>query len=228
MPSFAVILPAAGSASRFGSNKLTEQLAGKPVLLHSLRAFTRRDDVSHIVVPTNDFAAISESLGASSSIFTDKRVEFCPGGTCRAESVRKGLQQLPDSVEWVAIHDAARPLVSQNLIDEVLSAAQEHGAAVAALPVQLTIKQAIGPLPARVEKTLPRHELFAMQTPQVMRRAALLRAFENCPIPLEQVTDDVQLLELAGEEVWLVNGDEKNLKVTTPVDLKIAELMFRT
>ena len=94
------------------------------------------------------------------------------------------------------------------------------------MPVSLTIKQADGPLPARVQRTLPRASLWAMQTPQVMRRADLLRAFETCPLPLEQVTDDVQLLELAGQPVWLVEGDERNLKVTTRMDLRVAEMVL--
>jgi 2-C-methyl-D-erythritol 4-phosphate cytidylyltransferase len=88
--------------------------------------------------------------------------------------------------------------------------------------VHLTIKQADGPLPARVQRTIPRHTLWAMQTPQIMRRADLLAAFSSCPIPLEQVTDDVQLLELAGQEVWLVAGEERNLKITTPMDMQVA------
>ena len=117
--------------------------------------------------------------------------------------------------------------MSQELIDRTLAAAVEHGAAVPALPVKLTIKQATGPLPAQVERTVPRDTLWAMQTPQVMRRAALLDAFERCPIPLDQVTDDVQLLELPGDDVWLVPGDERNLKITTPMDLKLAELLIR-
>ncbi|CAN5585760.1 2-C-methyl-D-erythritol 4-phosphate cytidylyltransferase [soil metagenome] len=230
MPNFAVILPAGGSSNRFGAgaNKLTQLLSAKPVLAHSLRAFTRREDVSHIVVPTNDFAALSDALTEhASTLLVDPRLEFCPGGACRAASVLKGLQQLPDSVEWVAVHDAARPLVSQYLIDETLAAAVEHGVAVAALPAHLTIKQAVGPLPARVARTLPRQELWAMQTPQIMRRTDLLAAFDRCPIPLDQITDDAQLLELAGKEVWLVAGDEKNIKITTPMDLKIAEMLLR-
>src|SRR4051794_476297 len=112
MPSFAVILPAAGSGSRFGGNKLIESLAAKPVIWHALRAFTRRDDVSYIVVPTQNYAQLHESISAAgTTLLTDLRLNFCPGGANRAESVRLGLAQLPDDVEWVAIHDAARPLV---------------------------------------------------------------------------------------------------------------------
>lgn len=229
MTTFAVILPAGGSSNRFGSNKLTELLLGKPVIAHSLRAFTRRNDVTHIIVPTNNFAELSDALTAqASSLLVDARLEFCPGGSNRAESVMKGLHKLPASVEWVAIHDAARPLVSQSTIDDALLAAIAHGAAVAALPVHLTIKQATGPLPAKVERTVPRAQLFAMQTPQIMRRADLLEAFERCPIPLDQITDDAQLLELIRKDVWLVTGDERNIKITTPIDLKIAELLMRS
>jgi 2-C-methyl-D-erythritol 4-phosphate cytidylyltransferase len=114
-------------------------------------------------------------------------------------------------------------MVSQGLIDRVFAAAREYGAAVPALPVHLTIKQATGPLPARVERTVPRATLWAMQTPQVMRRTDLLAAYEQCPIPLEQVTDDVQLLEMIGREVWLVEGEQRNVKVTTEQDLWLAE-----
>ena len=127
----------------------------------------------------------------------------------------------------IAVHDAARPLVSQGLIGRVLSAAFEHGAAAAALPVHLTIKQAIGPLPAPVQRTLPRHQLWAMQTPQIMRQSDLLEAFDACPIPLSEVTDDVQLLELAGKPVWLVEGEERNLKITTAMDLQMAESLVK-
>ena len=125
----------------------------------------------------------------------------CPGGSCRAASVLSALKHVPGNIDWVAVHDAARPLVSQALIARTIEAAKEHGAAVPAMPVSLTIKQGIGPLPAQVVRTVPRHELWAMQTPQIARLADLLEAFERCPIPLYQVPDDVQLRELQGKEV---------------------------
>jgi len=115
-------------------------------------------------------------------------------------------------------------LVSQALIDRTFAASIAHGAAVPALPVSLTIKQAAGPLPAKVVRTIPRHDLWAMQTPQTMRRADLQAAFESCPLRLSEITDDAQLLELAGKEVWLVMGEERNLKITTPADRRIAEM----
>jgi 2-C-methyl-D-erythritol 4-phosphate cytidylyltransferase len=214
MPTFAAILPAAGSSSRFGRNKLTEVLAGQTVLWRSVQAFAARRDVAVVVVagPTHVDAA---------------KVRNVPGGSCRAETVRNALAAVPSEVEWVAIHDAARPLVSQSLIDRVVSAAVEHGAAAPATPVTLTIKQSRGPLPAPVLRTIPRDELWAMQTPQVMRRADLVDAFARCPIPLDQVTDDVQLLEMADRPVWLVEGEESNLKMTRPVDLTMAEMILR-
>jgi 2-C-methyl-D-erythritol 4-phosphate cytidylyltransferase len=192
-------------------------------------AFLNRDDVSHVIVATNDFAATHVALTAapsSEAILANPKLNICGGGAHRALSVRSALGHVPADVEWIAVHDAARPLISSELIDRTFSAAVEHGAAVPALAVHLTVKQAVGPLPAKVTRTLPRHELWAMQTPQVMRRADLLAAFASCPLPLEQVTDDVQLLELAGKEVWLVEGEERNLKITTAADMRLAELFL--
>jgi 2-C-methyl-D-erythritol 4-phosphate cytidylyltransferase len=227
MDAFAIILPAAGRSIRFGGNrgKLLEILAGEPVLRHSVRAFLRRSDVGQLIIaaPTDDVSMLSDALGAEAR---DPRIHFCRGGGCRAESVRNALREVLPELGWVAVHDAARPLVSQEVIDRTFAAAREHGAAVPAMPVALTIKEAAGPLPARVERTVPRHTLWAMQTPQVMRRDDLLAAFNSCPLPLEQVTDDAQLLELVGREVWLVAGEEQNLKITTPMDLKIAEIVL--
>ncbi len=159
-------------------------------------------------------------------LLDDPRIRLCAGGNSRAASVYSGLRTVPDGIEWVAVHDAARPLVSQELIDRTLAAAEAHGAAVPALPVQLTIKQADGPLPARVQRTVARSALWAMQTPQVMNRAELLSAFAACPLPLEAVTDDAQVLELSGRNVWLVAGEERNLKITTALDLRIAEMLL--
>lgn len=219
MPELAVILPAGGSSRRFGGgrNKLLESMGDQTVLGHSLQAFADRADVSQVIV------AVSPGFPP---LADHGKLLSCRGGPSRAHSVLNALRRVPEDIKWVAIHDAARPLVSQSLIDRTFAAAREHGAAVPALPVALTIKQATGPLPAAVQRTVPRHELWAMQTPQIMSRAALLKAYETCPLPLEQITDDAQLLELAGQEVWLVGGEERNLKITTALDLEIARLVL--
>jgi 2-C-methyl-D-erythritol 4-phosphate cytidylyltransferase len=221
MPSLAVIIPAAGSSTRYGGprNKLLEPLRGTPVLARTVAAFLAHPDVGRIIVPTS-------LPGLRSILPDDPRLHLCPGGPSRAHSVRAGLAHIPETIDYVAVHDGARPLVSRELIDLTLGAAIEHGAAVPALPVALTIKSARGPLPAKVERTVPRQNLWAMQTPQIMRRRALAAAFETCPLPLDQVTDDVQLIELAGGDVYLIPGDERNLKITTPLDLHLATLLL--
>lgn len=221
MSSFALILPAAGKSTRYGPrSKLLEPLAGSTVIARALRPFLQHPQLAKVVIPCADPCAIEAALDHP----LDQRIEFCAGGKVRAQSVLAALRQVPSDIDWIAVHDAARPLISTDLIEATLSVARQHGAAVPALQVSLTIKQATGPLPARVERTVPRHALWAMQTPQIMRRAELLDAFNRCPLPLDQITDDVQLLELLGKEVWLVAGNERNLKITTAMDLRVAEI----
>lgn len=220
MPDFAVILPAAGSSTRYGAgrSKLLEDLGGQSVLARSLIAFLQRPDVVLVVIATQAELPLPE----------DKRIRRCPGGNCRARSVQNALELVPPQIEWVAVHDAARPLISQELIDRTLAEACVHGAAAPAMPVELTVRQAQGPLPAMARGLVPRHELWTMQTPQVARRADLLAGFAACPVPLEQITDDLQLLELSGRSVRLVPGEARNLKITTPPDLALARWMLRT
>lgn len=229
MPRFAVILPAAGTSTRFGagSNKLFAPLHDDvPVIAVALAAFLRRSDVEAVVVAMVAGPARAESSASLRHTLNDPRVRLCEGGPSRAESVRNALREVPAGVEWVAVHDAARPLVSNTLIDRTLDAAGRYGAAVPALPVVPTIKQADGPLPAKVQRTVPRHTLWGVQTPQVVRRAALELAYARCPLPLHRVTDEAQLLELSGQDVWLVAGEERNLKITTPDDLRVARGYF--
>jgi 2-C-methyl-D-erythritol 4-phosphate cytidylyltransferase len=211
MPPLAVILPAAGASSRFGKDKLATMLAGRSVLERSVDLFRKRPDVAQIIV-----------VGRR---VDDPTIDFAAGGACRAESVRNALAAVRSDIEWVAIHDAARPLASQDLIDRTLAAAHAHGAAGPAMAVHLTIKQVSTPPPSKIDRTVPRAHLYAMQTPQIARRQDLVAAFEKCPIPLEQITDDLQLLELAGIDAWIVEGEDRNIKITTPLDLKLAELL---
>ncbi|MDP9172510.1 MAG: 2-C-methyl-D-erythritol 4-phosphate cytidylyltransferase [Planctomycetota bacterium] len=225
----AVILPAAGSSTRFGAvaSKLFQLLCGEPVLNWTVRAFAGRADVRQIIIPTHEPDEVRGCLAKLGDAERHK-IKLCDGGTCRAGSVREGALASSADIPWLAVHDAARPLTSQGLIDRTFTAALKHGAAAAALAVHLTIKEAVGPLPAQVCRTVPRDQLWAMQTPQIMGRGDLLEAFAACPIPLEKVTDDVQLLELAGKPVWLVTGEDRNLKITTPLDLQVAEMIQRS
>lgn len=223
MANFALILPAAGKSTRFGGSrsKLLELLDGLPVIARSLSPFLARPDLAQVIIPCGD------PDGLATAVPKDDRITFCRGGATRAHSVLAALERVSREIEWVAVHDAARPLVSAGLIEQTLAAARQYGSAVPALPAALTIKQATGPLPAQVERTLLRDALWAMQTPQIMPRVDLLDAFAKCPIPLDQVTDDVQLLELIGKPVWLIPGEEKNLKVTTAIDMVIASHWLR-
>jgi 2-C-methyl-D-erythritol 4-phosphate cytidylyltransferase len=255
MSKFAVILPAAGSSTRFGGtqSKLVAELAGLPVIARAVLAFAQRGDTHQILiavphdplaravpgkqnlsrlddpVPSGRANEIWEALSRDATVKNrlGGQISLVPGGTNRAESVRAALRSVAKDVEFVAIHDAARPIVSQDLIDRTLAAAIEYGAAAPALPVGLTIKQATAPLPAKVQRTIPRDQLFAMQTPQIIRRDWLEAAYEKCVYPLEQITDDLQLLELTGHQAWLVPGEPSNIKITTPMDLRIAEAMMR-
>src|SRR5687767_2224171 len=161
MPSIAVIIPAAGSSSRFGGgrNKLLEPLVGGAVIARTVGTFLARTDVVRIVIPTGMEGELRGILPG------DSRIRYCAGGQTRAHSVFNALRQVGAEAEWVAVHDGARPLVSQALIDRTLATAMKHGAAaVPALAVSLTIKEAsaAGPLPAKVERTVPRERLWAM------------------------------------------------------------------
>jgi 2-C-methyl-D-erythritol 4-phosphate cytidylyltransferase len=221
---FSVIFPAGGGSTRFGADKLSADLAGVTVIARAVALFAERPDVSELIVATLRRAELVPLLAAVPG--AEGKLRWCPAGDCRAATVRHGVEAVTG--DWVAVHDAARPLTPADCIDRVFAAALVDGAAAPALPVKLTIKQAVGPLPARVIRTLPRHELFEMQTPQAMRRADLLEAYASVRLPLDQITDDVQLLELAGRPITLVEGDDRNLKITTLADLELALQLLRT
>ena len=129
MPDVAIILPAAGTSARFGADrdKLLETLDGESVIVRSVNVFLQRRDVVQVIIPTRRPDLLAPELPR------DPRLNFCLGGACRAESVRSGLKMVHDELQWVAVHDAARPLVSQQLIDRTLAAAAEHGSAVPGL-----------------------------------------------------------------------------------------------
>ena len=215
------VIVAAGSASRMrGTDKILEPLAGEPVILRTVKVFQDCDAIREIVIVTSP-----ERIGPVSELCRglSKVIAVVAGGDSRQKSVQLGLNALSDKAKLAAIHDGARPLVTWQLIDRVVRAANSYGAAAPAIAVKDTIKTVQGGI---VKDTPDRSNLRAVQTPQVfdfdLIRGALKKAFEDGAA----VTDDCSAVERLGMSVKIVEGDERNLKITTPLDLKIANLFL--
>ena len=215
------VIVAAGNASRMGGiDKVMAPLGGEPMLLRTVRTFQNCDAISEIVVVTRP-DLLTRVMGLCKNF--DKVTAVVAGGENRQQSVTNGLNALSGRVKLAAIHDGARPLITPLVIDRTVRAANSYGAAVPAVPVKDTTKVVQGGV---VSHTVERSTLRAVQTPQVfdfdLLRGALKKARQN---GLE-ITDDCSAVEYLGFTVKVVEGDEKNLKVTTPMDLKIAELLL--
>ena len=212
------VVPAAGSSTRMeGQDKLLLPLEEQPVLLHTLRALELCPYLAEIIVVTReDLIVPIGQLCRDAGLSKIRKVIV--GGATRTHSVLAGLGELSSGAELVAIHDGARPLVSQELLETVILRAAECGAAAPAVPVKDTIKRARDGL---VEATLERSELFAVQTPQVFQ-VDLIKALEDGAA----LTDDCGAVERLGIGVSLTQGDYCNLKITTPEDLAVAEALF--
>ena len=215
------VIVAAGSATRMGGiDKVMAQLGGEPMIRRTVRAFQDCDAVSEIVVVTReDLILPITSLCA----YMPKVIAVVAGGKSRQESVHLGLNALSGKVRLAAIHDGARPLVTWQVIDRVIRAANTYGAAAPAIPVKDTIKVVQGGV---VKQTPDRATLFAVQTPQVFDFDLLRGALKKAQTEKAQLTDDCSAVERMGMAVKIVEGDERNIKVTTPLDLKIAELLL--
>ena len=215
------VIVAAGSASRMGGiDKIMEPLDGQPLVMHSVRTFQDCDAIKEIVVVTRqDLVLPIMSLCAD----LPKVKAVVAGGKDRPESVSAGLNALSDKVKLAAIHDGARPLITWQVIDRAVRAANTYGAAAPAIPVKDTIKVAMGGV---VKETPERKHLFAVQTPQVFDLALLRGALKKAKDDGAEITDDCSAVERMGMSVKLVEGDERNLKVTTPIDLKVAKLFL--
>jgi 2-C-methyl-D-erythritol 4-phosphate cytidylyltransferase len=222
MPRFAVILPAAGRSSRFGSaeKKVFASLDGRAVWLRSAELFVGRPDVCQCIVVT-----AAEDRKRFAAALADGRIRLADGGAERFESVANALALTTAEAEFIAVHDAARPCLTPVLIDAVFARAAETGAAMLAVPVADTIKRDDGG--GRVRATVPREGLWLAQTPQVFRRDWLLDAYARRTALGAGVTDDAQLVEAAGYHVHLVPGSGANLKITTREDLDLAEAVLR-
>ncbi len=202
-----------------GIDKVFALLGGKPALAHVLDAFNGCGKVNHIVVVVSE-----NNLERCRRLIAErnwsKPIEVCAGGKRRQDSVAAGLGQL--DCDWVVVHDGARPLVTKKLIESGLKAAQESGAAVAAVPVTDTIKTAGDNM--FVHQTPPRRNLWAVQTPQVFRTDIIARAYEQAK---DEVTDDASLVEGLGQRVKLYMGAYDNIKITSPHDLALAEVLLK-
>lgn len=215
------IITAAGSSSRMGLSqpKPLLNIGGKPLLAHTLSAFAKLSFEKIIVTAPaqylQDFAVITDKF---------PNVDIISGGATRAASIYNGLKLLPQE-GIVLVHDGARPFITPDLLTRVISAAQKDGAAIPVIPVTDTIKQIDDN--GFVTATLPRHQLCRVQTPQGFSLDILQKAYQSSLSLLEDplsVTDDASLVEKIGIRIATVSGDEKNIKITTPEDLRIAEI----
>lgn len=221
MAKFAVILPAAGKSSRFTLQKRKKtfvDLKGRAVWLRAAEHFVNRDDVVQtlIVVSPEDIEWFKEKFAPNMAFMN---IEIVAGGAERADSVRNALARVRPEADYVAVHDAARPLIVAEWVDKVFRAAEQTGAAILASRVTSTLKRARPD--NTIETTVPRDALWAAQTPQVFRRQLLLDAYarQGALHP----TDEAQLVEQFGHPVTLVECSPVNFKITTYDDFRLAE-----
>ena len=218
------IVVAAGNATRMGRDKQMIPLLGVPVLVRSLHAFDLCPAIRHIVVVAKE-SAIDAVRQLCRQYEIDKLTRIVPGGDTRQESVLNGIEACPEDTEYYAIHDGARPLVTQSCIRAAIRGAVRYGAAAAGMHVKDTIKR-IG-AGGKVLKTPERDGLVAVQTPQVFRRELYHEAVRRAAGQGWQVTDDCALCERAGFEVYITEGCYSNIKIPTVEDVAIAEALLR-
>jgi len=227
MARFAVILPAAGKSERFRDKekKVFANLDGRAVWLRSAELFVTRDDVCQciIVIAPEDVETFKRRYGANLAFMNIQIVE---GGKQRLDSVANALAKVKEDDEFVAIHDAARPCLTREMIDGVFAKAAKEGAALLAVPIGDTIKRSQGV--DIVKETVARDNLWLAQTPQVFRREWLLAAYAGRGKLGPNLTDDSQLVEAAGHPAHLVLGSTTNIKMTTKEDLFLAEAILKS
>lgn len=240
-----VIIPAAGRSTRFGElDKLFQDLGGRPLLVRTVELFTKRDEVGSIIVgaPPDSLDQFQDRFGATLGFLGASIV--VGGRTDRWETVRNALAEVPEDATHIAVHDAARPGVSRELLDRLLEVAHSRPAVVPGLRIASTIKRVsseseivgaaeedaianavfgdVGQVSIevrRVVETVPRDDLVVVQTPQIFDADLLRRAYQQDD--LQGATDDAALVERLGEEVSIVEGEPNNFKITTPADLKL-------
>ena len=224
MPKFAVILPAAGKSSRFRDQHYKKPfvpLDGRPVWLHAAEKFTGRSDVKQtlLVIAAEDREAFQAKMGANVALLG---IELVEGGRERQDSVAAALARVNADIDYVAVHDAARPCLAEDWIDAVFAAAVKSGAAILAAPISGTVKRVKD---QTIVETLSREGLWEAQTPQVFRRQLLIDAYARRAG--EPATDDAQLVERLGEKITIVPGSPMNLKITSKEDLRLASAVLK-
>jgi 2-C-methyl-D-erythritol 4-phosphate cytidylyltransferase len=240
-----VIIPAAGLGTRMApmpvgakgkqkksapSKQFTE-LGGTPILIHTLRKFAAVDAVNEIWIAlrASELAGFRARLESEAKDVLKKKVEFVVGGEHRQQSVESALNAVAAAADdIVLVHDAVRPLVTREIIQEVIDAAKKSGAAIAGLPAVDTVKQvertAEGAL---IKATLPRAGIVMAQTPQGFRYSVIKRAFDEASADGFLGTDEASLVERSGHEVAVVMGSPRNIKITTPADMELAEFYLK-
>jgi 2-C-methyl-D-erythritol 4-phosphate cytidylyltransferase len=218
------IIVAAGSSRRTGFDKLFAVVASKSVLAHSVAAFEHSDSVTEIVLVAREdrHPELEKMVGTENF----KKVRsIVAGGERRQDSVRAGLERLSNNARYVAVHDAARPLISPQQIERVYEVCRAHRAAASAEPVTDTLKYADVDL--AVTGSVDRHQLFAMQTPQIFETNLLRDAYRAVFDQKILVTDEVSAVERLGRKVFLVPNEDLNFKITYPQDLPLAEFALK-
>lgn len=222
-PFCSVVVAAAGSSTRMeGQDKMFAELDGMPVLARTLLALERCALVSELViVARSEMIPVVGQLCQDFALF--KAAKVVAGGDTRTQSVLRGVSECSPRAELIAIHDGARPLISQEELEEVLSKGAETGAAAPAVPVKDTIKEAEKGL---VTGTPDRSRLFAIQTPQVFEASLIKAALTKAEAEKWTITDDCSAVERLGMKVSLTQGTYENIKITTPVDLILGEAIL--
>ncbi len=225
MKKLAVIIPAAGSGTRMGSRipKPFLKLRGVSILEHTIQAFAKVDFVSQIVIATSS-EWIQEVEAITKSISRELSFLIIEGGAERQHSIHNALNVISKEVELIAVHDAVRPFISAGLIKRCYQTALEYGGAIVAVPAKDTIKEVAKD--NTILNTPDRSKLWQAQTPQVFQKELLIAAYKSAKTENFTGTDDASLVERIGGTVKVIEGDRRNLKITFPIDLKVAELIM--
>jgi 2-C-methyl-D-erythritol 4-phosphate cytidylyltransferase len=225
MSEIGILIPAAGSGSRMGKNinKQFLNLFGKPILYHTIKSFLdwRENLEINIVLAPNEINYFKNNLQPLFS-YSDQKLNLIAGGNSRKQSVNNGLKNFSEEVNYVIIHDGARPLVSEILIEKCYQAVIKYNAVSCGVRVKDTIKIVEDSFS---KKTLDRDSLRAIQTPQAFKLDLIMKAHRK--FEKNKALDDASLVEELGEQVYIVNGDYENFKITTPEDLKPAEMILK-